>query len=270
MKSTDFTEISVRYERDSLVQRSASDKLIDLLAIQRDDDVLDVGCGPGNITRRLRTLTNGSVVGIDPSAGMIVEATAKHAGSDIDFRVNTVEGLASRDAFDVIFCNSVFQWFRDPRYALANCHAALKRGGRMGIQAPATKTYCPNFLKAIYDVGLDARTSRAFAGFRSPWLFLETAGAYADLFKKSGFNVPFATMEALRSSHTPDEAMAIFESGAAAGYLNQEHYSTKIDAEYAKTFREVVKGSFERQADGDGKIELLFNRTYLVAIKERQ
>ena len=268
MKSTNFNEISARYERDSLVQRSASEKLLGLLAIQGDDDVLDVGCGPGNLTRKLRTLTNGRVVGIDPSAGMITEATAKHAGSDIDFRVNTVEGLASRDAFDVIFCNSVFQWFREPGQALANCHATLKQGGRMGIQAPATKTYCPNFLKAIYEVGLDARTSRAFADFNSPWLFLETADAYADLFRKSGFDVPFATMEALRSLHTPDEAMAIFESGAAAGYLNQAYYTVPFDEHYSAAFRDIVRSSFQEQANEDGRVELVFNRIYLAAVKE--
>jgi trans-aconitate methyltransferase len=269
MNSTDFTGISVRYDQDSLVQKSASEKLISLLDIRSNDDVLDLGCGTGSITRRIRSLTEGKVAGIDPSEGMIREAKEKQAGMDIDFGVNAAEGFVSQEAFSVIFCNSAFQWFRDPERALGNCYAALKRGGRMGIQAPATQTYCPNFIQAIDDVGRDSRTSHAFAGFRSPWLFLETADAYAELFRKSGFDVTFATLENLKSSHTPDKAMAIFESGAAAGYLNRAYYVSSVDERYAATFREIVRASFHRQAGQDGKVELTFNRVYLVARKDR-
>jgi len=267
MNTPDFNDIAARYERDSLVQKSAAEELISLLDLQRHDDVLDLGCGTGNLTRKLRSLTDGNVQGIDPSTGMILEAKAKQDGLAISFDIQNVDTLHYQDRFSVIFCNSVFQWFRDPERALANCHTALKSVGRMGIQAPATEQYCPNFLKAIDDVGRDPRTSRVFAGFTSPWLFLETADAYAELFKKAGFAVPFATIEELRSSHSPDEAMAIFESGAAAGYLNQAYYSTPIDDTYAGTFREIVRASFHRQSDGHGKIELAFNRIYLVATK---
>ncbi|MEK6698814.1 MAG: hypothetical protein AABZ10_07205 [Nitrospirota bacterium] len=54
MKATDFTEISARYERDSLIQKSAAEKLIGLLGIRRNDNVLDLGCGTGSLTRKLK------------------------------------------------------------------------------------------------------------------------------------------------------------------------------------------------------------------------
>ena len=56
MERNDFSEIARRYERDSLVQRSAADLLIDLLEIRPDDDVLDLGCGTGHLTFRLAEL----------------------------------------------------------------------------------------------------------------------------------------------------------------------------------------------------------------------
>ena len=77
MKTTDFTDISSRYERDSLIQKSAADKLVCLLDIRRDDDVLDLGCGTGSLTRKIRAVTDGRVVGVDPSAGMIREAAVR-------------------------------------------------------------------------------------------------------------------------------------------------------------------------------------------------
>lgn len=140
----------------------------------------------------------------------------------------------------------------------------------MGIQAPAKKMYCPNFLAAIDAVAKDPRTARIFAGFRPPWLFLDSADEYAALFREAGFTVPFAKIETVTTLHSPDEMMTIFESGAAAGYLNQEYYSTPADEAYAMAFREVVKGSFHNQANAQGKVDLVFNRIYLLAVKLRQ
>ncbi len=137
----------------------------------------------------------------------------------------------------------------------------------MGIQTPAKKTYCPNFLRAIAAVADDPRTAKTFAGFRPPWLFLDTAEEYAALFTRAGFSVPFARIESISTFHAPDEVMTIFESGAAAGYLNQEYYSKPVDEPYSKAFREVVKKSFQRQVNREGKVELVFNRIYLVAMK---
>lgn len=267
MSSANFSEIAKRYERDSLVQKSAAEKLLSLVDIKRNESVLDLGCGPGNLTRRIRTMTDGPVAGIDASAGMISEAESKSSESDIMFGKQTVEEMDSRELFDVIFCNSVFQWFRDPERALRNCRSALVKGGRMGIQAPAKKIYCPNFVKAIEAVAGHPRTERIFSRFRQPWIFFDSAGEYSRLFERAGFAVPFAVIEAIKSSHKPDEAMAIFESGAAAGYLNQQFYGTQIDGAYTSAFREIVMESFLGQADGQGQVELIFNRVYLVAVK---
>lgn len=51
MKSNDFTNIAARYGQDSLIQRSAAEKLIGLLDIRNSDHVPDLGCGTGSLTR---------------------------------------------------------------------------------------------------------------------------------------------------------------------------------------------------------------------------
>ncbi len=267
MKSNDFAKIAERYEQDSLIQKSSAEKLIGLLDIQRKEDILDLGCGTGSLSRKLRALTDGRVAGVDPSAGMIREAEANRGGLNISFAVKSAEQLDYHDAFSVVFCNSAIQWFPDLEKALKNCYQALRIGGRMGIQAPAMQKYCPNFLAAIDAVAKDPRTAKVFVGFRPPWLFLDTADEYASMFMQAGFTVPFAKIETVCTLHFFDEVMTIFESGAAAGYLNQEYYSTPVDEAYAKAFREVVKGSFQRQANAQGKVELAFNRIYLMAVK---
>jgi ubiquinone/menaquinone biosynthesis C-methylase UbiE len=266
---TDFTEISKRYEKDSLVQRSASEQLFDLLKIKATDNVLDLGCGAGNLTKKLAEMTKGKVVGVDASEGMISEAKKNYGSLGIIFEVCPVEELNYTDSFDVIFCNSTFQWFKHPQTALKSCFNALRTNGRMAIQAAAGKAYCPNFIQGTKKVAADPNLSEQYASFTPPWNFMPTAEDYAALFKGAGFEVLHASLDQTSSLHTPEEVLKIFDSGASAGYLNQQYYSCPISEDYKAAFRKVMLESFKEQANSGGKVELVFCRIFLLAKKPR-
>jgi trans-aconitate methyltransferase len=267
MASTSFAEISARYRKDSIIQQSAAERLLELLEIRNGESVLDLGCGTGNLTRRLRALTDGVLVGVDPTAGMIAAARADAGSAGIDFRQGAAECLAFRDSFDVVFCNSAFQWFASPQRALDAAYAALNPGGRIGIQAPATSRYCPNFLAALEAVRQDPRTAPTFANCRPRWTFLETAGEYAALLERAGFAVHYAAIEQSRAPYTPEQVFTIFESGAAAGYLNRDAYPEEYPSEYPAQVRALLAEAFRQQAGADGQVQLTFNRVYLVGVK---
>ncbi|RME80105.1 MAG: methyltransferase domain-containing protein [Caldilineae bacterium] len=269
MSGTDFSTLADHYAERAVVQRSAGERLLDLLAIQPHEDVLDLGCGVGDLTRRIRELTRGTVVGMDASPGMIRQARERHADADIRFLLKKGEGLDDRDCYDVIYCNSVFQWFTEPRRVVANCYRALRLGGRMGVQAPAKRVYSPTFLAAVERVRSDPRTGATFAHFKEPWFLLETAEAYAALFEQAGFRVRLARIETVHSRHTPSDVFRVFDSGATAGYLNQACYDVPIDADYIEAFRAIVRRAFAEQAGRDGRMDLVFHRIYLLAVKER-
>lgn len=120
-----------------------------------------------------KSLTNGRVVGIDPSEGMIKEAVEKSKGLDIVYEIKSAEDMDYKESFDVIFCNSAFKWFKDPEKAIKNCYRALRKDGRIGIQAPVKKIYCPNFLEAIEMVKRDYRTKRYLLTLRNRGSFLK-------------------------------------------------------------------------------------------------
>ncbi|KLU63354.1 malonyl-[acyl-carrier protein] O-methyltransferase [Peptococcaceae bacterium CEB3] len=264
----DFSKIASTYERESIVQKSAADILSTLLRISSHDDVIDIGCGTGNLTKKIKSLTHGKVVGIDPSPGMIEEAILRLEGQDIIFHIGTAEDLIEDGDFDVVFCNSAFQWLRDPKRAVDNFHKALRKGGRVGIQAPAKRVYCPNFIDAVERVREDSSLQRTFAHFQNPWFFLETSDDYMNLFEESGFTVPFSKIEQVATLHSAEEVFRIFSSGAIAGYLNQDFYNVTLDEGYIEGFKEVIRNEFARQENQDGKVELLFNRIMLIAVKE--
>jgi ubiquinone/menaquinone biosynthesis C-methylase UbiE len=97
----DFDAVAGRYERDALVQRAASEILFDLLQIGPQEAVLDLGCGSGGLTRRIRSLTAGRILGVDPSPAMIAEASAAQTDPNLRFEVCRAEDLAASEEFDI-------------------------------------------------------------------------------------------------------------------------------------------------------------------------
>ncbi len=266
-EKVDFSRIAGEYEECATAQKSASEILLKLLKIGDSEDVLDLGCGTGYLTRKIRELTEGKVVGVDPSEGMIRKAVERSRGLDIVYEVKSAEDMNYAESFDVIFCNSVFQWFKDPEKAVRNCYRALRKNGRIGVQAPAKKVYCPNFVEAIEMVRNDDRTKGTFAHFKEPWFFLETAEEYGSLFERCGFNVVFSKIETVTTEHTPEEVFKVFSTGAVVGYLNQDCYDVELTEDYVSAFKEIVKKAFEMQSDERGVVRLKFNRLFLVAVK---
>lgn len=263
---SNFTTIAPNYQQTAVLQKSASERLFDMLDIGRNDDVLDLGCGTGHLTHKIRSATDGIVVGIDPSGGMIAEAQ-RNSAPDIAFYVGDAESLNITGQFDAIFCNSAFQWFRDPCRAVVNGYNALRPGGRIAIQAPARTNYCPNFVLAADSLKGDPQTREAFTHFRSPWFFLETAEGYADIFTSAGFSVLSSGIETVTQRCRPEKAFEMFESGAAAGYLNPDCYDAALPSGYVSTARDLIARHFHSQAARDGQVELTFFRIYLLARK---
>jgi ubiquinone/menaquinone biosynthesis C-methylase UbiE len=262
-----FSNISAGYQKKAVLQEAASQRLFELLGLRRGDSVLDLGCGPGHITRKIRDMVTGTVFGVDPSEAMIAKARRNCQALAVSFLVSDAESFQTNQTFDRIFCNSAFQWFRDPAKALANCAQVLKPGGRIGIQAPARANYCPNFVRAIDALMGDSRTRQAISRFRSPWFFMETEDDYAQLFQAAGLTPAYCTIEETNELCLPDKVMTVFESGAAAGYLNPDCYDVALDWDFFDTARRIIRASFQAQADQNGKVPLNFSRLYLIAEK---
>lgn len=267
MNSQDFTEISKRYKETSLVQSSAADILLALLNIKKGDSILDVGCGTGNLTKKLYDISQGVVIGIDPSPGMIEEAK-KNYGNVINFEIGSAENYLINRNFDVIFCNSTFQWIKNQKLAINNFYNSLRKNGKIGIQAPAKKEYCPNFIKAINSIIKNENIGKIFKYFKNPWIFYDSAQEYSELFIKCGFEVPFSEIKTIETYHTPEEVYKIFASGAIAGYLNKDYYECDLTEEYINDFNKKIKEEFIKQAEYNGKIKLVFNRIFLIGIKK--
>jgi ubiquinone/menaquinone biosynthesis C-methylase UbiE len=102
----------------------------DLLALQPGENLLEVGCGTGQLTGWLASCVHpGRVVAIDFSPAMIRRASSKGGG---EFRVADVcqDDLGHKE-FDVALCFHSFPHFRDQPAALHNLVRCLKADGRL-------------------------------------------------------------------------------------------------------------------------------------------
>jgi len=262
-----FSEIAHSYSQLSSLQQSAGQILIKKLKIREDEDILDLGCGLGQLTAEIGQITQGSIFGVDPAASMIKKANQAYASQKIQFSVQSAEEFKIPRQVNVIFCNSSFQWYSDPVQAIKRCHEVLKPGGRIGMQAPAKKRYCPQFLDAFEKAVQDPRTPHSFRSFVSPWFFLESSEDYKTFFEKEGFEVESAEILSVSSRKTPDQVMDSFESGAALAYCKPDCYQESITQEEFDEFRNIVRNKFTDMADDSGAMDLIFNRIELVAKK---
>ena len=78
--------------------------------------ILDLGCGPGNLTIPLaERWPAAAVVGLDGSAAMLAEAKRRSPGSRAQFRMATLPHWpAELGSFDLLVSNSLLHHLHDP------------------------------------------------------------------------------------------------------------------------------------------------------------
>lgn len=116
--------------------------------------VADLGCGPGNLTRRLAQRWPGAVVeGVDSSAEMIERARAEHGGARLRFSLSDVREWVPAEPVDVLTCNAALQWVPGHLGLLPRLVGAVAPGGWLALQVPG------NFAEPTHTVIDDLKAS---------------------------------------------------------------------------------------------------------------
>ena len=111
--------------------------VIEALALQPGEDVLDIGAGPGLLACEMAAVVGdqGSVHGVDTSESMLAIAAHRErapGSAPTEFRAGDALELPYPDAsFDVAVSTQVYEYVEDMPAALAQVRRVLRPGGRL-------------------------------------------------------------------------------------------------------------------------------------------
>jgi SAM-dependent methyltransferase len=133
---------------------------LEMLELSHGDRVLDVGCGPGNFTRRFaRPVGDGLVVGLDASKTMLARGLREPTPSNVAFVRGDAADLPFRDrSFDAVCCFATLYLVRDPARAIDEIVRLLAPGGRVALLSSCNRGPLP--------VGLTNAIVRSASGVR--------------------------------------------------------------------------------------------------------
>ena len=114
LKKESYLHINAGFDYLSIKQWKNLVKIFtDLLAIKKNSEILDVGCGQGAFLEQIKEYK--SISGIDSSENAVINLKTKTKG---DFRVSQANNLPFDDnSFDIVICFSIFHYFESIYYS---------------------------------------------------------------------------------------------------------------------------------------------------------
>jgi trans-aconitate methyltransferase len=177
--STTQTWNPTTYAKNARFVSDLGSPVLELLAPQPGERILDLGCGDGVLTRKLVEL-GCSVIAVDSSAPQI-EAVRKLG---LEAHVMHAEELPYQAEFDAVFSNAVLHWIKRADAAIEAVFRALRPGGRFVAECGGHG--CVNKIRTA---AVQALNNRGIDGeSRVPWYF-PTPGDYATRLERAGFRV---------------------------------------------------------------------------------
>jgi SAM-dependent methyltransferase len=249
-----WVEIEDHLERTA---REPGHRAMDLLNVQPGQRVLDLGCGTGPTTVELarRVGVDGSVLGVDIAAEMLVRARqrAAHEGvSNVSFVHADVQcHPLGTDAYDRAFSRFGVMFYADPVAAFANMGKALKPGGTLGFVC--WQDVMANEWMLVPGMAVMSVTGAPLPmpepGQPGPFS-LSDVGGVKELLHSAGFTkvevIPYNDEISVPDSELVDYADVALRVGAAREALKDVDEDTK-----AQALESVVLALREKVTDGE-------------------
>ncbi|MDO9498388.1 MAG: trans-aconitate 2-methyltransferase [Nocardioides sp.] len=235
-------------------------ELVARVAADRPERVVDLGCGPGNLTALLADRwPDAEVVGLDSSPEMI--DAARRAQSQVETRVDfdvadLREWTPPAESIDVLVSNATLQWVPDHLDLLPQLLAAVRPGGWLAFQVPGNFGEPSHTLRA--ELAAQAPYAALTRGIASPAshdpaVYLEALtalGCHVDAWETTYLHVL-----------TGDDPVFDWVSGTGARPTLQA-LPDDLRPEFERELKARLRAAYPAR---DGRVVLPFRRVFVVA-----
>ena len=161
-----------------------AEDLVNLLKPEKEEDILDVGCGSGQLTAKISKQA-GQVIGLDKSKEMIREASANFP--EIEFIVADAATFTLDQQFHGVFSNAALHWMKNYQAVAHNIYGHLKNGGRFVAEFGGSG----NIQLILNELKVQLCRQQYYDQAEAdPWYF-PTIGEYSSVLEQAGFKVRF-------------------------------------------------------------------------------
>ncbi|RBQ26253.1 class I SAM-dependent methyltransferase [Arcobacter sp. CECT 9188] len=169
-----------KYKQSASFVSNLAIHLVDILNSNKNEIVLDLGCGDGTLAKEIEK-SGTKVVGIDLSENMVKKA--KENG--IEAYVMSATNLDFSDNyFDKVFSNAVLHWVKNLDKNAKEINRVLKRNGKFVAEFGGygnIKSLCDAMETVFFE-------NKDFGIFENPWNFISDK-EYKIILEKNGFKV---------------------------------------------------------------------------------
>jgi trans-aconitate 2-methyltransferase len=231
----------------------------DLIARVRAESpqyVVDLGCGPGQLTAALaQRWPAATVTGLDSSPDMIERAT-ELARPGLTFSLADARRWHPPAPVDVLVSNATLQWVPDHRQLLPRLVASLAAGGWLAVQVPGN--FDEPSHRLLHELAADPRFAAAATGVERPDAY-DAATYLADL-SELGCRVEAWETTYLHVLTGPDPVFRWISGTGARPVL--QALAEPQRAEFAAEYRAMLRQAYPAHPYGT---VLPFRRVFVVA-----
>jgi len=160
--------------------------VIELLAPQSGERILDLGCGTGHLANQMAA-AGAEVLGIDKSTAMIDKARSTYP--NLRFEIADGTSFHFDQPFDAVFSNAAIHWMKDQPAVTRCIWNALRQGGRFVAEFGGKWN-----IHAIRSAVTEAVNAAGEQVNSEPFArYYPSIGEYATLLEAQGFRVGFAS-----------------------------------------------------------------------------
>jgi trans-aconitate 2-methyltransferase len=176
-----------QYQKFQSERAAPFEDLVSLGVFRPGLSIVDLGCGSGELTKRLASLSTGSqTVGVDSSKAMLERARV-HEGAGLRFELGEIETWKPARPLDLVFSHAALHWVEDHPELFTRLAGFLGKGGQLLVQMPSNHDHVSH--RIVRELAASSPWRERLSGFSRETTVL-SIDAYAELLHGLGLERP--------------------------------------------------------------------------------